>query len=79
MTKEERRLLYKRTFMDDPEGARVLADLQARFMDVPIYCKGGPEGARETDFRAGRQAVIHFIFQQLGQVDEQPQELKAND
>jgi len=58
---------YKRTFVNDPDGARVLADLKARFYDVDVFVKGGEEGARETDYRAGKRAAVAHILNLLGQ------------
>lgn len=60
--------MYSRVFVGHGEGAILLEDLVARFYDKPSYRPGGVEGARATDYREGKRAVVHFILQQLGQV-----------
>lgn len=60
--------MYGRVFQGHAEGAIVLQDLVARFYDRPSYVKGGVEGARETDHREGRRAVVGFILGQIGAV-----------
>lgn len=70
MTPDQRKALYKQTFVASPEGARVLADLVARFYDVNTFVSGGQEGARASDYKQGSRAAVHFILQQLAQVQE---------
>lgn len=60
--------MYSRVFVGHGEGAIVLEDLVARFYDRPSYVKGAMDGARETDYREGRRAVVGFILGQIGQV-----------
>ena len=64
--------MYARVFEGHAEGALVLQDLVARFYDVNVFVRGGPEGARETDRRAARREVVHFILHMIGQVKEPP-------
>jgi hypothetical protein len=59
---------YHRVFVGHHEGALILEDLVARFYDVDCWAPGGAEGARETDRRAARREVVHFILTKLGQV-----------
>lgn len=61
---------YQRTFVNDPDGAKVLEDLVKRFYDVDVFVKGGAEGARETDYKAGARAAVGYILKRLGQVTE---------
>jgi hypothetical protein len=65
---------YERVFVSNPDGALVLTDLCARFHDLPIYVRGGPEGARETEKRAAQQGVLRYILGRLGQLPETPTE-----
>lgn len=60
--------LYSRVFVDFPQGKQVLADLVARFYDINIYAIGGEDAARETQRRAARREVVHFILRRIGQV-----------
>lgn len=60
--------MYARVFVGHGEGALILEDLIARFYDRPSYTKGALDGARETDYREGRRAVIQFILRRVGQV-----------
>lgn len=62
--------MYRRMFMDLPEGDLILQDLLARFHDRKIFVSGGAEGARETDRRAAQAEVIRFILGQIGQLPE---------
>ena len=60
--------MYGRVFEGHAEGAIILQDLVARFYDRPSYVRGGVEGARETDWREGRRAVVGHILGQIGAV-----------
>lgn len=62
--------MYSRVFEGHAEGAILLEDLVRRFYDVQVFKPGGVEGARETDRRAARREVVHFILAQVGQVKE---------
>jgi hypothetical protein len=64
--------MYGRVFEGHAEGALILEDLVARFYDVNVFKPGGVEGARETDRRAARREVVHFILHMIGQVKEPP-------
>jgi hypothetical protein len=64
--------MYGRVFEGHAEGALILQDLVARFYDVNVFVRGGPDGARETDRRAARREVVHFILNMIGQVKEPP-------
>jgi hypothetical protein len=64
--------MYARVFEGHAEGALILEDLVARFYDVNVFRPGGVEGARETDRRAARREVVHFILHMIGQVNEPP-------
>jgi hypothetical protein len=59
---------YARVFEQHHEGVAILADLARRFYDVNVYVPGGLEAQRETERRAARREVIHFILTQIGQV-----------
>jgi len=62
--------MYGRVFDGHAEGKIILEDLVARFYDQPSYTKGGVEGARESDFKEGRRAVVGFILNRIGQIQE---------
>ena len=57
---------YALIFEDHKIGAAVLEDLIARFGGNP-YVPGGLESQRETDYRAGRKAVVDFIVRRINQ------------
>lgn len=59
---------YRDVFELDPRGAQVLEELIAIFGGNP-YVKGGVEGARQTDFNAGRNAPIHYILNRINQAN----------
>jgi hypothetical protein len=61
--------VYHRVFEGHHEGAQILAELTRRFYDVDVYVPGGEEAARETQRRAARREVIHFILVKLSQVN----------
>lgn len=68
---------YSRVFEQHHEGSLIMADLTRRFYDVNVFVPGGIEAQRETERRAARREVIHFILTQLsqvGQVDPNAQE-----
>jgi hypothetical protein len=58
--------MYARVFENMPEAAIILEDLVARFGSNP-YTRGGLEGDRETCYKAGRNAVVHFILGKINQ------------
>jgi hypothetical protein len=62
--------MYSRVFVGHAEGALILEDLVARFYDKRSFTTGGVEGARMTDMKEGRRAVVAFILKQIGQVQE---------
>lgn len=62
--------MYARVFEGHAEGQILLEDLVARFYDQRSFTPGGVDGARATDFKEGRRAVVGFILKQLGQVKE---------
>lgn len=59
---------YARVFEQHHEGVLILADLTRRFYDVNVYIPGDISAQRETERRAARREVIHFILTQIGQV-----------
>lgn len=61
---------YARVFEGHHEGALILADLVRRFYDVNVFVAGGHDAQRETDRRAARREVVHFILTQIGQVNQ---------
>lgn len=63
---------YRAIFEHDARGARILEDLAARFGGNP-YTRGGLEAQRETDFRAGRAAVVDHILRQIERANQVPQ------
>lgn len=69
--------MYSRVFEGHAEGRILLEDLVRRFYDVPIYVRGGIEGARETERRAARREPVHFILSQLGQVKGEDPNVEA--
>lgn len=60
--------VYHRVFEGHHEGVLILEDLVARFYDVDVFVKGGAEGARATDYKAGQRATVQHILTMLGQV-----------
>lgn len=71
MDKFERAQLYKRIFLNDPDGQKILEDLVAKFYDVEIFVKGGQDGDRETARRAGSRKTVGYILSQLGHIGEE--------
>ena len=61
---------YARVFEQHHEGVLILADLTRRFFDVNVFVAGGVEAQRETERRAARREVVHFILTQIGQVGQ---------
>ena len=61
---------YARVFEGHHEGKLILEDLVRRFYDIPVYVPGGVEAQRETERRAARREVVHFILMQIGQVGQ---------
>lgn len=59
---------YKRLFEETAGGAEVLDELTRRF-GGSIFVKGGPEGDRQTWFKAGQRDVLDFILRQLNLAD----------
>lgn len=59
---DQLRAQFKRVFVNDPDGAAVLEHLTALFYDRQIFVPGGSEGARQTDFNAGRQDVVGYVI-----------------
>ncbi len=62
---EEMAELYRRVFVHNPDGQRVLEHLAARFYDIEIFVKGAPD---ETAFRAGRRHVVGHIINTIAEV-----------
>lgn len=62
--------MYARVFEGHAEAALILEDLVARFYDKASYVRGGPEGARQTDYNEGRRSVVAHILAQLGQIQQ---------
>ena len=73
MTQDNMAGLYRRLFQDNPDGVKVLEDLNRRFHDCQIWVEGGVDGSRETDYRLGKRDVIRYIFTRIGQVQDSPQ------
>ncbi|KFC08511.1 hypothetical protein GTGU_01428 [Trabulsiella guamensis ATCC 49490] len=59
---------YKRIFEEMPGGPQVLEELTRRFGRA-AYVPGGPEGDRETCYRAGQRSVLDFILGQINKAD----------
>jgi hypothetical protein len=57
---------YALIFEDHKIGAAILEELIARFGGNP-YVPGALEAQRETDYRAGRKAVVDFIVLRINQ------------
>lgn len=57
---------YAMIFEANKIGASLLEDLITRFGGNP-YVPGGLESQRETDYRAGRKAVVDFIVRRINQ------------
>ena len=62
--------MYARVFEGHHEGALILEDLTRRFFDVNVYVTGGIEAQRETERRAARREVVHYILTRIGQVGQ---------
>lgn len=60
---------YRAIFEHDARGVRVLEDLALRFASNP-YVRGGLEAQRETDYRAGRAAVVDYILRQIERANQ---------
>lgn len=59
---------YARVFEQHHEGVLILEDLVHRFYDVNVFVPGGVDAQRETERRAARREVVHFILTRIGQV-----------
>ena len=59
---------YARVFEQHHEGVKILEDLVRRFYDVNVFVPGGVDAQRETDRRAARREVVHYILTKIGQV-----------
>jgi len=70
MIPEERKQLYKRIFLNDPDGQLILEDLVSRFYDIDVFVKGGQDGDRHTAYKAGMRQAVAFILSQLGHIGE---------
>lgn len=55
--------LYKSVF-NSPTGEKILADLSARFYDIPSYTQNDPH---QTSFNEGKRAVIRYVLTKLAQ------------
>ena len=70
MTPEHRQDLYRRVFLHNPDGAKVLEDLSSLFYDVDVFVKG-QDGVTETAYKAGRRSAVGFIMAMTSQPMEQ--------
>lgn len=70
MTHEERIDLYRRVFIHNPDGARVLEDLSALFYDCEVFVSG-QDGVTETAYKAGRRSCVGHIIRTISQPLEQ--------
>ncbi len=59
---------YARVFEQHHEGVLILEDLVRRFYDVNVFVPGGIDAQRETERRAARREVVHYILTKIGQV-----------
>lgn len=59
---------YAQIFEKNTAGAAILEDLTSRFFRNP-YVKGGPEGARQTDFNSGQVEVLHYILRRINRAN----------
>ena len=66
ITPQERAALYRRVFVHNPDGQRVLEDLSSLFYDVEVFVKG-TDGVTETAYNAGRRKAIAFILATISQ------------
>lgn len=57
---------YASLFENNPEGQRIFEDMTKRFVR-PHMVKGGIDGIRESDVRAGQRSVIEFIVRRINQ------------
>lgn len=70
--------VYAQVFEGTPNGAAILEELVARFGANP-YVRGGHEGDRETAYRAGRNAVVHFILNRVNAANGVPTEEETDE
>ncbi len=61
MTPNDRIDLYKRVFIHNPDGARILEDLSSLFYDCEVFVPG-QDGVTQTAFNAGRRKVVGYII-----------------
>lgn len=59
---------YKRVFEEMAGGPQILEELTKRF-GRPVFVPGGPEGDRETCYRAGQRSVLDFILMQVNRAN----------
>lgn len=59
---------FKRIFEEMAGGPQVLEELTRRFGRA-AYVPGGPEGDRETCYRAGQRSVLDFILREINKAD----------
>lgn len=59
---------YVRVFEQHAEGALILAELERRFSQGPVFA-GGIDGVRRSDFNAGARSVVEFIALKINQAN----------
>lgn len=64
MTNDQRVELFKQVFVNNPEGAKVLEVLAARFYDTEVFNK---ENQSQTAYNCGARSVVGYIINLCGQ------------
>lgn len=64
MTHSERIELFKRVFVNNPDGAKVLELMAAKFYDAEVFNK---ENQSQTAFNCGARSVVGYVINLCGQ------------
>ena len=64
MTHDERVELFKRVFVQNPDGEKVLEALAARFYDREVF---NAENQSVTSYNCGARSVVGYIIGLCGQ------------
>ena len=64
MTHQERVELFKRVFVQNPDGEKVLELLAARFYDTEVFSK---DNQNQTAYNCGARSVVGYMITLCGQ------------